>query len=155
MFRSQIFKFPNFVATITTLQHYITLHLLQQFCCDPSLSFDWLSVSFFDYWPIRISDLLLSSHWINPLRHWINSPLHWITWKFYFSKPGKELSNFSMYFIRAQITRVIWNHRYDLRPKLHDTRFNHHFITSILKSPKYRTWSGQIFYWCSTEPVWN
>ena len=44
---------------------------------------------------------------------------------------------------------------YDIRPKLHDARFNYHFITSILKSPKYRTWSLQIFHWCSTEPVWN
>ena len=26
------------------------------------------------------------------------------------------------------------NHKYDFRPKLHDTRFNYHFITSILKS---------------------
>ena len=49
----------------------------------------------------------------------------------------------------------IWNHKYDFRPKLHDTRFNYHFITSILKSPKYRTWSVQTFYWCSTEPVWK
>ena len=28
----------------------------------------------------------------------------------------------------------IWNHKYDFRPKLHDTKFNYHFITSILKS---------------------
>ena len=49
----------------------------------------------------------------------------------------------------------IWNHKYDFRPKLRDSRFNYHFITSILKSPKYRTWSVQIFCWCSTEPVWN
>ena len=32
----------------------------------PRLAFDWLFVSFFDYWPIRMSDLLLSLHWINP-----------------------------------------------------------------------------------------
>ena len=37
------------------------------------LAFDWLCVSFFDYWPIRMSDLLLSLLWINPLLHWINS----------------------------------------------------------------------------------
>ena len=35
------------------------------------------------------------------------------------------------------------NSEYDFRPKLHDTRFNYHFFTSILKFPKYRTWSGQ------------
>ena len=57
--------------------------------------------------------------------------------------------------IWAEIIRVIWNHKYDFRPKLHDTRFNYHFITSILKSPKCRTWSIQIFYWCSTEPVFK
>ena len=42
------------------------------------LSFDWLSVSFFDYWPIRMSGLLLSLHWINSL-------LYWITWKLHLS----------------------------------------------------------------------
>ena len=49
----------------------------------------------------------------------------------------------------------IWNHKYDFRPKLRDTRFNYHFITCILKSPRYRTWSVQVFHWCSAEPVWN
>ena len=57
----------------------------------PRLAFDCLSVSFFDYLPIKISDLLLSLHWINPL-------LHWITWKLQLSKQS-ELSNFSMYII--------------------------------------------------------
>ena len=28
----------------------------------------------------------------------------------------------------------IWNHKYDFRPKLHDPKFNCHFIRSILKS---------------------
>ena len=35
------------------------------------------------------------------------------------------------------------------------TRFNYHFITPILKLLKYRTWSVQVLYWCSTKPVWN
>ena len=30
---------------------------------------------------------------------------------------------------------MISNQKYDFRPKLHDTEFNYHFITSILKSP--------------------
>ena len=55
----------------------------------------------------------------------------------------------------ARSASSIWNHKYDFRPKLHNTRFNYHFITSILKSPKYRTWSFQTFYWCSTERDWN
>ena len=29
---------------------------------------------------------------------------------------------------------LIWNHKYDLRPKFHDTNCNYHFITAILKS---------------------
>jgi len=29
---------------------------------------------------------------------------------------------------------LIWNHKYDFKPKLHDTKFNYHFVTSILKS---------------------
>ena len=28
----------------------------------------------------------------------------------------------------------IWNHKYDFRPKVHETKFKYHFITSILKS---------------------
>ena len=32
------------------------------------------------------------------------------------------------------LIRVIWNHEYEFRPKLHETKFNYHFITSILKS---------------------
>ena len=35
---------------------------------------------------------------------------------------------------RARSASSIWNHKYDFRPKLHDTKFNYHFITSILKS---------------------
>ena len=31
----------------------------------------------------------------------------------------------------------IWNHKYDFRPKLHDTKFNYHFITAILKFSQY------------------
>ena len=39
----------------------------------------------------------------------------------------------------------ISNHKYDFGPKLHNTRFNFNFITSILKLPKYRIWSVKIF----------
>ena len=39
----------------------------------------------------------------------------------------------------ARSASSISNHKYDFRPKLHNTRFNYRFITSILKSPKYRT----------------
>ena len=55
---------------------------------------------------------------------------------------------------QARSTTSICNHKYDFRPKLHDTGFNNHFITSIPKSPKCRNF-GQYnyFYGCSTEPV--
>ena len=35
---------------------------------------------------------------------------------------------------RTRSASSIWNHKYDLRPKLHDPKFNCHFIRSILKS---------------------
>ena len=34
----------------------------------------------------------------------------------------------------ARTRGSIWNHQYDIRPKLHDMKFNDHFITAILKS---------------------
>ena len=37
----------------------------------------------------------------------------------------------------------IWNHKYDLRPKLHDMKFNYHFITAILKS-QYQYFIDQV-----------
>ena len=33
---------------------------------------------------------------------------------------------------RAGGASLIWNQRYDFRPKLHNSKFNYHFITSIL-----------------------
>ena len=36
--------------------------------------------------------------------------------------------------IWSKIIHEIWSHKCDFRPKLHDTKFNYHFITSILKS---------------------
>ena len=35
---------------------------------------------------------------------------------------------------RAHSVSSIWNHKFDLRPKLHDTKFNYHFIKAILKT---------------------
>ena len=36
--------------------------------------------------------------------------------------------------IWSKIIHEIWSHKCDFRPKLHDTKFNYHFITAILKS---------------------
>ena len=38
---------------------------------------------------------------------------------------------------RAGRASSIWNHKYDFRPKQHDTKFNYHFITPILKSQSF------------------
>ena len=38
---------------------------------------------------------------------------------------------------RARSASLILNHKYDFRPKLHDTKFNYHFITPILKSQSF------------------
>ena len=35
---------------------------------------------------------------------------------------------------RAHSASSIWNHKYELRPKLHDMKFNYHFIKAILKT---------------------
>ena len=38
-----------------------------------------------------------------------------------------------------------WNHKYDFRPKLRDTKFNYHFITPILKSQSFIANINMIF----------
>ena len=35
---------------------------------------------------------------------------------------------------RSHRSSSIWNHKYDFRPKLHDIKFNYHYITAILAS---------------------
>ena len=45
---------------------------------------------------------------------------------------------------RVHSASSIWNHKYDFKPKLHEMRLDYHFITSILKSHKYRL--GQFKY---------
>ena len=46
------------------------------------------------------------------------------------------LKSYAWYFKieRARSASSIWNHKCDFRPKLHDKKFNYHFIKSILKS---------------------
>ena len=38
---------------------------------------------------------------------------------------------------RASSASSIWNHKSDLRSKLHDTKFNNHFITAIFSQYQY------------------
>ena len=40
-------------------------------------------------------------------------------------------SNIDFKMERTHSASSIWNHKYDFTPKLHDTMFNYHFITSI------------------------
>ena len=87
LFCLQIFKFSNF----------------QILLWHPRLTFDWLSVSFFDYWPIRMSHLLLSLHWINPLPHWINSLPHWITWKLHLSLTNQSWVIFPCILLKCKV----------------------------------------------------
>ena len=35
---------------------------------------------------------------------------------------------------QARIATLIWNHKYEFRPKFGNTNFNYHFIRAILKS---------------------
>ena len=35
---------------------------------------------------------------------------------------------------QARSASSIWNHKYDFRPKLHDPKFNYHFVKSIVES---------------------
>ena len=42
----------------------------------------------------------------------------------------------------------IWNHKYDFRPKLHDPKFNYHFIRSILKSHNFMALNFRVMF-CS------
>ena len=48
---------------------------------------------------------------------------------------------------RARSTSSIWNHKYDIRPKLHSTHFSYHFIKSILKSHNFIALNFR--FWCN------
>ena len=67
----------------------------------PRLAFDWLSVSFFDYWPIRMSGLLLLCTELTFLC--IELPENCI----YLNQ--SELSNFFMYIIRNSNEPRSWS----------------------------------------------
>ena len=56
--------------------HSVANFLRSQMLQHPRLAFDWLSVSSFDYWPIRMSGLLLSLHKINSLLQRITLKMH-------------------------------------------------------------------------------
>ena len=66
--------------------------------------------------------------------------------------------------IRGTSASSIWNHKYDFRPKLHDTKFNYHFIASILPAIWYVTLNKVwnlfgcavlvfLFHWLGKKPV--
>ena len=96
-----------------------------------------------------VDNIMLAKIWFS-----INNG-NWTKWSAICAEIICVISNSNEHAAWVHSVSSIWNHKYDFRPKLHDTRFNYHFITSILKSPKYRTWQVQIFYCCSTELVWN
>ena len=46
---------------------------------------------------------------------------------------------------------LVWNHKYDFRPKLYDTKFNCHFIRSILKSHNFIALIFRFLVYCSSS----
>ena len=52
---------------------------------------------------------------------------------------------------RARSASSIWNHKYDFRPKLHDMKFNCHFIRSILKSRNFIALNFSFLVYCSSS----
>ena len=46
---------------------------------------------------------------------------YWTEWSAIWSEIIRVIS-------QARSASSIWNHKYDFRPKLHDTKFNYHFI---------------------------
>ena len=64
-----------------------------------------------------------------------------------------HISDFKMKWVHS--TSLIWNHMYDFRPKLHNRKFNHYFITSILKSQTSVAQVQDFFglYKCFVDPV--
>ena len=43
------------------------------------------------------------------------------------------LKSYASFLKSEERSSSIWNHKYDSRPKLHDTKFKYHFITAIIK----------------------
>jgi len=52
---------------------------------------------------------------------------------------------------RARSASSTWNHKYDFRPKLHDTKFNCQFIRSILKSHNFIALNFRFLVYCSSS----
>ena len=66
-----------------------------------------------------------------------------------------ELSG-AQFCLKALSASSIWNPKYDFRAKLHDTKFNYHFITPILKSHSFFFWNINIYLiFTSGNPVSN
>ena len=82
---------------IVSLANFQHIQMLRH----PRLAFDWLSVSFFDYWPIRMSGLLLLCTELTLLC--IELPENCV----YLNQ--SELSNFFMYIIRNSNEPRSWS----------------------------------------------
>ena len=82
---------------IVSLANFQRIQMLRH----PRLAFDWLSVSFFDYWPIRMSGLLLLCTELTLLC--IELPENCV----YLNQ--SELSNFFMYIIRNSNEPRSWS----------------------------------------------
>ena len=49
---------------------------------------------------------------------------------------------------RAHSASLIWNHKYEFRPELHDPKFHCHFIRSILKSHNFMAKFAKQWLFC-------
>ena len=73
----------------------------------------------------------------NLLRHWFTESMEW-------NLVSNHTPDFKIQ--RALSSCLIWNHKYDFRPKLHNMKFNYHFFTSISKS-QHSVARIQVFYY--------
>ena len=74
---------------------------------------------------------------------------NWTEWSAIWSEIIRVISKSNERAARVRRTR---NHKYDFRSKLHDPKFNYHFITSILKSHNFmalnfRCWCIKVLLW--------
>jgi len=64
------------------------------------------------------------------------------------------LKSYALLYFKIELAlraRSIWNHKYDFRPKLHDTKFNCHFARSILKSHNFIALHFRFLVYCSSS----
>ena len=101
--------------------------------------------------------------WSVQIFYWSSTELVWNQIQLFFWGKNNSFGNKS-----CRICHIIlFVSHFPAQPKLHSTRFNYHFITTILKSPKYRTsnillmqyWAGlklnSSIFWGGKSKSWQ